>query len=109
MAIDARTKMLPVLQLGPRTQHMAHLVIHSLRQSLAPGCIPVLATWDIRSEKSRTGKQAERRYLLFVREKKIRQGRQKRATLLKWPLPHSVKSSSLPFVNPPSTVYAVLW
>jgi hypothetical protein len=43
----------------------------------------VLATWDIRSEKSRTGKQAERRCLLFVRERKIRQGRQKRATPLK--------------------------
>ena len=30
LAIDARTKILPELQLGPRTKHMAHLVIHSL-------------------------------------------------------------------------------
>jgi IS1 family transposase/transposase-like protein len=44
LAIDARTKILPVLQLGPRTQHMAHLVIHSLRQSLAPGCIPLFTS-----------------------------------------------------------------
>ncbi len=44
LAIDARTKILPVLQLGPRTQHMAHLVIHSLRQLLAPGCIPLFTS-----------------------------------------------------------------
>ena len=41
LAIDPCTKILPVLQLGPRTQHMAHLLIHSLRQILAPGCIPL--------------------------------------------------------------------
>jgi len=44
MAIDPRTKMLPVLQLGPRTQHVAHLVIHALRQSLAPGCLPLFTS-----------------------------------------------------------------
>ncbi len=44
LAIDPRTKIVPVLQLGPRTQHMAHLVIHSLRQSLAPGCIPLFTS-----------------------------------------------------------------
>jgi hypothetical protein len=33
-SIPARA-LLPVLQLGPRTQHMAHLLIHSLRQRLA--------------------------------------------------------------------------
>ncbi len=44
LAIDARTKIVPVLYLGPRTQHMAHRVIHSLRQSLAPGCIPVFTS-----------------------------------------------------------------
>jgi IS1 family transposase/transposase-like protein len=44
LAIDARTKILPVLQLGPRTQHMAYLVIHSLRQSLAPGCLPLFTS-----------------------------------------------------------------
>jgi transposase-like protein len=35
LASDPCTKILPVLQLGPRTQHIAHLVIHALRQSLA--------------------------------------------------------------------------
>src|SRR5215471_8193224 len=44
LAIDPRTKLLPVLQLGPRTQHMAHRVIHMLRQMLAPGCIPLFTS-----------------------------------------------------------------
>jgi IS1 family transposase len=44
LAIDPRTKLLPVLQLGPRTQHMAHRVIHSLRQMLAPGCLPLFTS-----------------------------------------------------------------
>ena len=44
LAIDPRTKILPVLQLGPRTQHMAHRVIHSLRELLAPGCIPLFTS-----------------------------------------------------------------
>jgi len=44
LAIDPRTKILPVLQLGPRTQHMAHLLIHSLRQMLAPGCLPLFTS-----------------------------------------------------------------
>ena len=44
LAIDPRTKILPVLQLGPRTQHMAHVLVHSLRQSLAPGCIPLFTS-----------------------------------------------------------------
>ncbi len=44
LAIDPLTKILPVLQLGPRTQYMAHLLIHSLRQSLAPGCLPLFTS-----------------------------------------------------------------
>src|SRR5215472_2529169 len=35
LAIDPLTKILPVLQLGPRTQYTAHFLIHSLRQGLA--------------------------------------------------------------------------
>ena len=42
--IDPCTKILPVLHLGPRTQHIAHRVIHSLRQLLAPGCLPVFTS-----------------------------------------------------------------
>jgi transposase-like protein/IS1 family transposase len=44
LAIDPCTKLLPVLQLGPRTQHMAYLLIHSLRQILAPGCLPLFTS-----------------------------------------------------------------
>jgi IS1 family transposase len=44
LAIDPRTKILPVLYLGPRTQHAAHLLIHSLRELLAPGCVPLFTS-----------------------------------------------------------------
>ena len=44
LAIDPCTKLLPVLHLGPRTQNMAHLLIHSLRQLLAPGCLPLFTS-----------------------------------------------------------------
>jgi IS1 family transposase/transposase-like protein len=44
LAIDPCTKILPVLSLGPRTQHMAHLLIHSLRQMLVPGCLPLFTS-----------------------------------------------------------------
>ncbi len=44
LAIDPLTKIIPVLQLGPRTQNAAHRVIHSLRQILAPGCLPLFTS-----------------------------------------------------------------
>jgi IS1 family transposase len=44
LAIDPCTKLLPVLQLGPRTQHMAHLLIHSLRDRLVPDCLPLFTS-----------------------------------------------------------------
>jgi len=44
LAIDPCTKILPVLQLGPRTQIAAHRLIHSLRQNLAPGCVPLFTS-----------------------------------------------------------------
>jgi IS1 family transposase len=44
LAIDPCTKILPVLQLGPRTQNMAHLLIHSLQQLLTPGCLPLFTS-----------------------------------------------------------------
>jgi IS1 family transposase len=44
LALDPRTKIVPVLSLGPRTQHAAHLLIHSLRQLLAPDCIPLFTS-----------------------------------------------------------------
>lgn len=47
LVIDPCTKILPVLHLGPRTQHMAHRVIHSLQQILAPGCVPLFTSDDL--------------------------------------------------------------
>jgi hypothetical protein len=44
LAIDPRTKILPVLHLGPRTQNAAHAVIHALRQVLVPGCLPLFTS-----------------------------------------------------------------
>ncbi len=42
LAIDPLSKCIPVLHVGHRTQNAAHRLIHSLRQILAPGCIPSL-------------------------------------------------------------------
>ncbi len=44
LAIDPLTKIIPVLHLGPRTQKMAHLLIHSLRQILTPDCLPLFTS-----------------------------------------------------------------
>ena len=44
LAIDPYTKILSVLHLGPRTQNAVHTVIHSLRHSLAPGCLPLFTS-----------------------------------------------------------------
>jgi hypothetical protein len=44
LAIDPLTKIIPVLHLGLRTQKMAHLLIHSLRQLLAPNCSPLFTS-----------------------------------------------------------------
>jgi hypothetical protein len=42
LAIDPLTKIIPVLHLGPRTQSVAHALIHSLRQILAAFLPPTL-------------------------------------------------------------------
>jgi len=44
LAIDPCTKILPVLHLGPHTQNAAHTDNHSLRQLLAPGCLPLFTS-----------------------------------------------------------------
>jgi len=44
LALDPLTKLLPVLYLGPRTQNAAHRVIHSLRELLASGCVPLFTS-----------------------------------------------------------------
>jgi len=43
-AVDARTKIIPVLKVGPRTQPMAHAVVHALAKVLAPDCLPVFTS-----------------------------------------------------------------
>ena len=40
-AVDARTKIIPVLKVGPRTQPMAQAVVHALVKVLAPDCLPI--------------------------------------------------------------------
>jgi IS1 family transposase len=44
LAIDPLTKIIPVLYIGPRTQHAAHMIIHSLRRILVPGCLPLFTS-----------------------------------------------------------------
>ncbi len=44
LALDPCTKIVPVLSLGPRTQHAAHLLIHSLRELLAPDSLPLFTS-----------------------------------------------------------------
>jgi IS1 family transposase len=40
-AFDPATKLIPALQFGPRTQHMADALLHAVTLVLAPGCLPV--------------------------------------------------------------------
>jgi IS1 family transposase len=49
LVIDPCTKILPVLHLGPRTQHAAHSVIHSLQELLAPDCLPLFTSDGLNS------------------------------------------------------------
>jgi IS1 family transposase len=44
VALDATTKFIPTLILGPRTQDMAHQLIHRLRRTLAETCLPVFSS-----------------------------------------------------------------
>ena len=41
---DAQTKLIPVLQVGGRTQDMAYRVVHELKHRLRPGCVPVFSS-----------------------------------------------------------------
>ena len=43
-AVDARTKIIAVLKVGPRTQPVAHAVVHDLVNVLAPDCLPVFTS-----------------------------------------------------------------
>src|SRR5258708_13350793 len=54
LPIDPLTKIVPVLHLGPRTRNVAHRVIHSLLQLLAPGCLPLFTSDSFNSYFSAT-------------------------------------------------------
>jgi len=44
LAVDAHTKIIAVLNIGPRTQAMAYAVVHALVKALAPDCLPVFTS-----------------------------------------------------------------
>lgn len=44
VAFDPATKLIPALQLGPRTQHLAYVLLHAVTLVLAPGCLPVFTS-----------------------------------------------------------------
>jgi IS1 family transposase/transposase-like protein len=44
VAMDVQTKVIPALALGPRTQFLAHTLIHHLKLALAVGCLPVFSS-----------------------------------------------------------------
>ena len=48
VACDAKTKLIPVLQLGPRTQAMAFAVVHELLTRLKPGPLPAFSSDGLR-------------------------------------------------------------
>ena len=41
---EAKTKIIPVLQLGARTQDMAYSVLHELKSRLQTGCVPIFSS-----------------------------------------------------------------
>jgi len=48
VAIDVTSKVVPVLEVGPRTQALANRVIHRLKDTLAVGCLPVFSSDGLR-------------------------------------------------------------
>lgn len=44
VAQDVKTKLIPVVQVGGRSQEMVFSVVHELKRRLAAGCVPVLST-----------------------------------------------------------------
>jgi hypothetical protein len=48
IASDVKTKLIPVMQVGGRSQEMAFAVVHELKGRLAAGCVPVFSTDGLR-------------------------------------------------------------
>lgn len=44
IASDAKTKIIPVMQVGTRNQDMGDAVVHEMKERLAAGCVPVFST-----------------------------------------------------------------
>jgi IS1 family transposase len=44
VACDTTTKIIPAFTLGPRTQALAHQLVHEVASCLAPGCLPVFSS-----------------------------------------------------------------
>ena len=44
VACDAKTKIVPVIQVGGRTQEMAYAVVHELKSKLKTGCVPIFSS-----------------------------------------------------------------
>jgi IS1 family transposase len=44
VACEARTKIIPAFALGPRTQTMAHKLVHEVARRSAPGCLPIFSS-----------------------------------------------------------------
>ncbi len=44
LAVDAQSKIIAVLTVGPRTQPIAHAVVHPLAKMLAPDCLPIFTS-----------------------------------------------------------------
>jgi hypothetical protein len=42
--IDASSKLVPVLKMGPRTMDLAYAVVHDLCRILRPGCVPIFSS-----------------------------------------------------------------
>jgi len=41
---EAKTKIIPVIQLGARTQDMAYSVVHELKSRMKAGCVPIFSS-----------------------------------------------------------------
>ena len=44
VATEAKSKLIPVIAIGPRTLDLAMGVVHALVGTMAPGCLPIMTT-----------------------------------------------------------------
>ena len=44
VATEAKSKLIPVIAMGPRTLDMAMGVVHALVETMRPGCLPIFTT-----------------------------------------------------------------